>query len=115
MGIVVVAFCAAATAWVVCCDDDFNLERHQLGGQLGEPFDSRMPPSPFNGDVLPLHVAKLTQSGAEGIAGTEERIRLEHSNPRNLRQLLRLGGDRRGEEAACQAADERPPVHHSIT
>jgi hypothetical protein len=29
--------------------------------------------------------------------------------------MLRLDGERRGEEAASQAADERPPVHHSIT
>jgi hypothetical protein len=29
--------------------------------------------------------------------------------------LLRLSGERRGEEAASQAADERPPVHYSIT
>jgi hypothetical protein len=28
---------------------------------------------------------------------------------------LRLGGERRGEEAAGQGADERSPVYHSIT
>jgi hypothetical protein len=31
------------------------------------------------------------------------------------RGRLRLGGERRGEEATRQVADERPPVHHSIT
>jgi len=29
--------------------------------------------------------------------------------------LLRLGGERRGEETTCKSADEGPPVHHSIT
>jgi hypothetical protein len=29
--------------------------------------------------------------------------------------LLRFGGERRGEEAARQAADKHPPVHYSIT
>jgi hypothetical protein len=29
--------------------------------------------------------------------------------------LLPLGGERRGEEAARQAGDEGPPIHHSIT
>ena len=33
----------------------------------------------------------------------------------HLPRLLRLGGERRGEEAAGQRADERSPVHHSIT
>jgi hypothetical protein len=28
---------------------------------------------------------------------------------------LRFGGERRDEEAASQDADERSPVHHSIT
>jgi hypothetical protein len=28
---------------------------------------------------------------------------------------LRLGGERRGEEAACQAAEKRTSVHYSIT
>ena len=28
---------------------------------------------------------------------------------------LGLNGKRRGEEAASQGAEERPPVHHSIT
>jgi hypothetical protein len=35
--------------------------------------------------------------------------------PRHLPRLLRLGGERRGEEAARQGPEERPPVHHSIT
>jgi hypothetical protein len=33
---------------------------------------------------------------------------------RHLSRLLRLGGERRGEEAGGQG-EERPPVHHSIT
>jgi hypothetical protein len=39
---------------------------------------------------------------------------VQHPDLRNLR-LLCLGGERRGEEAASQGADEGPPIHHSIT
>ena len=35
--------------------------------------------------------------------------------PFYLRRLLRLGGERRGEEAASQGAQDGPPVHYSIT
>ena len=37
----------------------------------------------------------------------------EDSDHRSLASL-RLDGERRGEEAAGQAADEHPPIHHSI-
>src|SRR4029453_6787111 len=33
----------------------------------------------------------------------------------HLRRLLRLGGQRRGEEASSYGADEESPIHHSIT
>jgi hypothetical protein len=33
----------------------------------------------------------------------------------NSRRRLRLGGQRRGEEAASQSPDERPAAHYSIT
>jgi hypothetical protein len=35
--------------------------------------------------------------------------------PVNLLRLLRLGGERRAEEAASQSAEECPTLHHSIT
>jgi len=35
--------------------------------------------------------------------------------PRTVDGLLRLGGDRRGEEATRQGSDEPPPIYHSIT
>jgi hypothetical protein len=37
------------------------------------------------------------------------------ADPVHFPCLLRPGRERRGEEAARQAADERSPVHHSIT
>ena len=39
----------------------------------------------------------------------------ERPHPVHLPILLSLGGERRGEEAPRQAADERAAVHHSIT
>ena len=47
----------------------------------------------------------------------EVRLRGERQKayPSVPRRLLRLGGERRGEEATSHGADERSPVHHSIT
>ena len=39
----------------------------------------------------------------------------EITYPVDLPTLLRLGGERRGEESAGQCADERPTRGHSIT
>ena len=38
----------------------------------------------------------------------------EHTNP-DFPCLLRLGGERRREEAASMGADGGSPIHHSIT
>jgi hypothetical protein len=94
---------------VVGCDDNFDLAPYQLGGLLEEPFASCMHPSPVSGNVLPLHVAELTQSVAEGIFCPAEWIRLEHPNPRNLR--LCLGGEWRGEDCGDHAK-EGSSLHH---
>ena len=69
-------------------------------------------------DILAFDIAQFTQALPEtldrvGPNGTGRRAK--SSNPRHLPRRLRLGGERRGEEATRQAADERPPVHHSIT
>jgi hypothetical protein len=103
-------FLCCRHCWVVCCDDDVHLELHQLGRELGEAFGSRMRSSPFNGDVLSLHVAELTQSVVKGIV--KPGICLEHANPRNLWQLLRLRSERRGEEHDGGPHDERSAIHH---
>jgi hypothetical protein len=34
---------------------------------------------------------------------------------RDLGRLLRLGGEWRGDKAASESSDERPPIHYSIT
>jgi hypothetical protein len=39
----------------------------------------------------------------------------EKTDPRDCLRLLRLGGVRRGEEAAGRGQYERPPVQYSIT
>jgi hypothetical protein len=42
-------------------------------------------------------------------------VRLPDSAVRESRDLLRLGGERRGKEHRTRANNERAPVHHSIT
>src|SRR5215475_8919819 len=45
-----------------CCQDDINLESHQLGRKLREPIDLSLRISVLDGDVLSVYIAKLAQS-----------------------------------------------------
>ena len=46
--------------------DDVDLEAHQLGGEVREPFGLPTRQAPFEGDVLPFHIPERAQSLAEG-------------------------------------------------
>jgi hypothetical protein len=72
-----------------------------------------MRPSPFNGDVLPLHVADLTQSFVEG--SCKAGVRFKHANTRSPRRSLRLSGDRSREDTESQHNDERAEDGHSTS
>jgi hypothetical protein len=66
---------------------------------------------------LILDVSEITQPLAEHL---EERRRpgnhMKISDSRHLPGPLRLGGERRGEEAAAtHARNECPSIHHSMT
>ena len=67
-------------------------------------------------DVFVLDVAQIPKPLAEGLKTPGKAwSRLEEPNPWHLPRRLRLDGERRGEEGTSQRADERPPVHYSIT
>jgi hypothetical protein len=91
-------------------DDDVDLQPHQLGGELTEAFGSPTGPSPFDRNALSLHVAELTQSVLEGIAG-QRSVGVEHTDPRNLRKRQRPGGERRDEDANGEN-DREPDQPH---
>jgi hypothetical protein len=67
-------------------------------------------------DVLALDVAVLTQTLAECLEpGRWPFARLQKSDSRHLPWLLPRRGERRGEEAEGDRADEGASVHYSIT
>jgi len=66
-------------------------------------------------EISALDVAQLTQPFLE-VADEWRRSRTPRRQKADSHNcLLSLGGERCGVEAAGQSAEERPPVHHSIT
>src|SRR5882762_398523 len=70
-------------------------------------------------EITPLDVPRRSEHLAKPIEVAPEdgvvRARIEHADAVDFPRRLRLGGERRGEQATYQGPDERPPVHHSIT
>jgi hypothetical protein len=97
--------------------DDINFERNQFGRESAEPLELSLGISVFDHDVAPLDVTEVTQSLTEGLwqVGARGHVVRQVAYSRDPVRLLRLGGERRGEEAAGDAHDERSPVHYSIT
>jgi hypothetical protein len=64
-----------------------------------------------------LDVTEVTQSLPEGLqqVGTTDRVIPQQAYSSDLGRLLRLGGERRCEEAASCRHKEHPSVDHSIT
>jgi hypothetical protein len=100
-------------------DDDIDLRADQLGSEAGKARDVAVRPSVLQNEVLSLDVAQLGHPLPERIDNAQHfrarRGLAEPSYPHNFVCLLRPGGERRGEETACQGADEGSPIHHSIT
>lgn len=70
----------------------------------------------FNPDVLSFDIAKISKAVLERLhEAASRRWRSKKANDTNIPLVLRLDRERRGEEATCQGADERPAVHHSMT
>jgi hypothetical protein len=89
-------------------DDDINLERNQFGRKSREPLELPLGRSVFNHDVAALDVAEVTQSLEEGIpqVGVSARVELQEAYSRDLARRLRLGDERRGEEATRDDRNE---------
>jgi len=87
--------------------DDINLERNQFGRESGEPLELPLGISVFDHDVAALDVTEVTQSLTEGPVhvGVSGQVGRQDSYPSDLGRLLRVGDERRGEEAASQSAD----------
>jgi hypothetical protein len=98
--------------------DQIHVQPNQFSRQSRVSFVSAVGRSVLDDEILPLDVSELLQTPPEGLEIGRIRLRrrpFEHTDPVCLPYLLRLGGERRGEETARQGADERPPIHYSIT
>ena len=113
MGIVLVA-CLAARAWGCAWGhDDINLERNQFGRESGEPLELPLGISVFDHDVATFDVTEVPQSLTEGlgrVGGSGQVDHRQEADSRDRGRLLRLHGERRGQEADSRH-DERPAVN----
>ena len=92
---------------------------HQVGHEFWEPSEVALRPPVLQHNVLALDPAALPQAEPEGLPQMPvRRVRSlvrQDTDAVHLPRLLRLGGERRGEEAGQSGSEECPPVHHSIT
>ena len=96
-------------------DDDVYLKADQIGSEAWEAFVSSLRPPVLDADVSPVDIAKLAKPLLERFdKGGGRRTRVEHTDARDLPCLLRLGGERRGEDTNG-AGEEGPPSDHWMT
>src|SRR4029077_19298598 len=95
--------------------DDVDLELDELGDEFGKLFT--LPPSPavLNRNALSLDSTEFAQALPEWLEAAIGGRDSEIDDPGDGARPRRLGDERRGEEATRKSADERPPVHYSIT
>ena len=62
-------------------------------------------------EIAAFDVAQGSQALAEGLDTRTLRDGAQKADPVDVPRRLRLGGERRGEEAASDPGDERPSVH----
>jgi hypothetical protein len=86
-----------------------------LGSKCRIAIASAFRPSIVEKDVLPFYVSEFLEPVLKSVEGSggRRRTRAQDADPRDLtRLLLRLGGERRSEEATHNAFDECAPIHH---
>src|SRR5262249_38596168 len=98
-------------------DNGVDVETNQLVRQARESLEPSIGVSKLDTDVLALDVTEIPKPLLEGLVdrvGARIGAR-QYPDPRYLRRLLRLRGERRGEETASKGPEERTPVDHWIT
>src|SRR5262249_32937699 len=100
------------------CDDHVDLEADKFRSQRGKPIGLPRCIPGFN-DKIPAHdPAQLPQRREEAISASIVSggdIDAKKPEVRDPASLLRLSGERRGEEHRTRASNERAPLHYSIT
>jgi len=99
--------------WASCCDDHINIHPDEFPNECGGALASSVPIPIFNGEVLAVDIAKVTQPLTKCFNFRRScfgRASNKNSETTNLLRLLSLGGERRGEHGS-QPSDERATVH----
>jgi len=103
-------------------DNHIDARSEHFVYQARESIGLALGPARFGHELSSEYVAALAQSLQERLDSLALRVRPSHtgghltetkdSEPIDLARLLRLGGQRRGEEATGQRSDEGSPCHH---
>src|SRR5262245_12379256 len=94
--------------------DDVDLEPDQVLGELRKPLQLPVGEAVLDHHVPSRNVAEITQAVFKGFHGVRRLLaRRAHQipDPRNTPRLLRLGGERRGEEASRNHREEGTSPH----
>jgi hypothetical protein len=104
-----------AGCWRPDCNEQIDSRSKQLSDEPGEIIELPLSIPPLDDEVPTLDVTERTKLilGPKRI-DTRRHRRSAAENPDTVDcpGLLRLGGERRGEKAAGQGAEECPPIHH---
>jgi hypothetical protein len=97
-------------------DENINRKRHQSSGGCEKLLWCSIREAFFYDNVATDDVTCFTQARVKSINyGRDTRPSGKEADGPHLPRLLRLGRERRGEEASSGSPDERPPMDHSIT
>ena len=81
-------------------DNNVHREANQIGGEVREPFVSSLCPSVFDANVAPFVVAEFTKALPKRVEeGIRRRAGTKDPDARDLPRRLRVGDERRREEA----------------
>ena len=99
---------------------DGGIEPHQFLCESAERLRLPARRSKLQDNILSLDVTQFAQSRSQGsdrlrIHAGRQRGSDHDTHDRHLSRLLSLHGERRRQNVEDNAADERPPIHHSIT
>src|SRR5262249_4950101 len=100
------------------CDDDVNLEPHELGPDLSEALAAAFRPAILDRDRAAFDPAQFAQSldkRGDPKAPGRKRACTQESDSRQLSRLLRARRERPRGDRAAEQRDEVVPFHHSIT
>jgi hypothetical protein len=102
------------------CHDDIDFHLEEIGHKDGGPFILPLQVSSLNTEISSRDVALIAKALKKGVPDPHaSRTRWGHepdvADLWNLRPLLGLGGERRGEEHRTRASNERAAVDHWVS